>query len=372
MSAANEKISQPGQPEFQVFPKETLQACVLVFDEVERRVKPALNLGRAWTSAEKELRDFVHNMIHRAGDGDEFYVLARAPALPGCEIRESQGPLKEGPKEGPFLKSAQKFPVTTLVGSKTWEQLWDAVQYANKWLGILTTLCHPSFQPQERQSGAAAYYTTFDGREVVAHKSLEKFLIVLPCFHDTLAVVDDQGIVISETCPVRQVHLDLKKEGNEYRYREKLEGNIDSFDEVVAAVHMKVADSQRRAYALEVSIDKTPNLDVTSDDEMRKSVNIDQSPVESEKNTTTMPTPSETRASSPTPTERPHTTNTPISSQEPIDNGPVLTMTADQCRAMMNFKAFLAKDYMRDWVNKKGLADKVSEKEIDDLVKKMF
>jgi hypothetical protein len=93
---------------------------------------------------------------------------------------------------------------------------------------------------------------------------------------------------------------------------------------------------------------------------------------ESDNTTTMMLTPSETRASSPAPTERPLTTSTPIPNQEHIEINSVPTMTADQCRGMMNFKAFLAKDYMRDWLNKKGLADKVSEKEIDDLVEKMF
>ena len=85
-----------------------------------------------------------------------------------------------------------------------------------------------------------------------------------------------------------------------------------------------------------------------------------------------MLTPSETRASSPTPTERPNTTNPPISSQERVEGQSVPLMTADQCKAMLNFKAFLAKDHMKDWINKKGMSDKVSEKELDDLVEKMF
>jgi hypothetical protein len=46
--------------------------------------------------------------------------------------------------------------------------------------------------------------------------------------------------------------------------------------------------------------------------------------------------------------------------------------TADQCKAMLNFKAFLAKDHIRDCINKKGFSGKVSEKEIDELVENMF
>ena len=85
-----------------------------------------------------------------------------------------------------------------------------------------------------------------------------------------------------------------------------------------------------------------------------------------------MLTPSETRASSPTPTERPNTTDPRTPSQEHMETQSTPMMTAEQCKAMLNFKAFLAKDHMRDWVNKKGMFGKVSEQEIDELVEKMF
>jgi hypothetical protein len=137
MFAVHEKSAPPGQPEFQVFLKETFQACIHIFNEVKVKAKPSSTLGSSWNFTETEHNDLVQKIL----------------LSPLDSIRRPYHT---------YESSAREFPMTVLVGSEIYLKLQEAIRSASNWVDILADhVQNPSFSQPYHLNPSHSMYPSF-------------------------------------------------------------------------------------------------------------------------------------------------------------------------------------------------------------------